>query len=131
MPKKMASTKRCIRCMRLKLRAKFYKHPQMGDGFLNVCKECVKARVKAHAKANPEKIRKITREKRRRPKYREKYKKWLEVSPQERQATRDKWDAANRQKRKAEWTVSNAIRDGKLIKPNNCQRCGKKGNCLP
>ncbi len=42
--------KDCIRCGDSKDLKQFYKHSKMADGHLNVCKECVKARVKKREK---------------------------------------------------------------------------------
>jgi hypothetical protein len=33
--------------------------------------------------------------------------------------------ARNPEKQRAWWAVSNAVRSGRLVRPKNCQRCGK------
>jgi len=43
------------------------------------------------------------------------------------QAAQDRWQAANPEKRKAQVAVSNALRDGRLVKPDNCGTCGATG----
>ena len=122
------STKKCRQCGIPKPLLEFYNHPAMADGHLNKCKECVKTRVKMYADANPDKVRLLGREKRRRPKYKALDKLWHQQHPKQRRAHRLKWEAQNRDKRKAEWTVSNAIRDGKLLRPSQCSQCGATGD---
>lgn len=36
------------------------------------------------------------------------------------------WSKANPEKRKAHSKINNMLRDGKLIKPDNCDDCGEK-----
>jgi hypothetical protein len=119
--------KTCLRCGGRKLLAEFYKHPKMADGHLNFCKECQKTTVRAYAAANPEKIRKLTREKKRRPEYVARAKAWIARNPERSREIKRRWAEKNYAKKKTEWTLSNALRDGKIVKPKHCQKCGKAG----
>jgi hypothetical protein len=42
----MEKSKLCIICREDKVLSAYYKHPQMGDGHLNKCKECCKSQAK-------------------------------------------------------------------------------------
>jgi len=49
--------KQCFKCLQTKPLTEFYKHPQMGDGHLNKCKDCTKTDTKQRAEtlsANPD-----------------------------------------------------------------------------
>lgn len=63
-------TKICFKCGVEKEFSKFYKHPQMGDGHLNKCKECTKTDVKNTYLINVEDIKYVQKE---RLRSREKY----------------------------------------------------------
>jgi hypothetical protein len=45
-------TKVCFKCGRNLPLSSFYKHPEMGDGHLNKCKECTKADVRGNYDKN-------------------------------------------------------------------------------
>ena len=47
-------TKKCFKCGVEKNINDFYRHPQMGDGHLNKCKECTKKDVKNKYEENIE-----------------------------------------------------------------------------
>jgi len=47
----------CRNCNIEKPLSDFYKHPNMADGHLNKCAECVKGRIRNHRSENLEKIR--------------------------------------------------------------------------
>lgn len=109
--------KTCTQCRETKDITEFY----IGD---SNCTECRKAKVRAYREANIEAIRAYDRERGRgearkigvvidRPKYKDKRpeynKRWIEKNPE---------------KRAAHIAVSNAVRDGALIK-GTCEVCGK------
>lgn len=55
-------TKTCRKCGAEKNLEEFYRHAQMADGHLNICKDCVKERVLEHRAANLERIQAYDRE---------------------------------------------------------------------
>ena len=99
--------KTCFKCNKTKHLSEFYKHPQMGDGHLNKCKECNKKDSTEHRNNNIERVREYDRNRGNRlsdgyqKEYREKYP--------------NKYKAKN--------MVGNAVRDGKLFR-EPCSECG-------
>ena len=57
----MTSSKVCRKCGESKSISCFYMHSKMADGFLNICKECTKARVTNHRDKNLDRIREYDR----------------------------------------------------------------------
>ena len=94
----------------------FYSHPAMADGHLNKCKECVKKIVKARRVLNIEKVREYDRKRSKTQK-----RKIFSI------ANNKKWITNNPEKYKAHNALNNAVRDGKIIKPLNCEICGAPG----
>lgn len=108
-------TKPCRDCGVTKLLTDFYKHPQMTDGYLNSCKDCRKTYVKKnYADKLPEKRA---------------YEKKRNATP-ERKASLYQGVVRHRKlhpdRYKARRAVSNAIRDGRLVR-GPCERCGWVG----
>lgn len=108
------SLKTCFKCGAEKPLTEFYKHPMMGDGHLNKCKECTKKDSRRHRRENIGYYRQYDIER-----YRD--------NP-ERQAKVLAWYkrklAASPAMRKASNMVSNAIRDGRLVR-QRCEACGE------
>jgi hypothetical protein len=50
-----------------------------------------------------------------------------EAGKASRQKARDKWLKASPEKRAAHIILGNAVRDGKINKPKQCEQCGKPG----
>jgi hypothetical protein len=112
--------KRCFKCHRELPLTEFYRHPQMGDGHLNKCKACAKADSRRHyhgSVGDPAWLE--AQRKRGRDKYYRLYRgtpsEW--VSP----------EAPDDVKAVARNAVGNAVRDGRLEKPDDCQECGTGG----
>jgi len=91
--------KTCFKCRKEKPLAEFYKHKAMGDGHLNKCKSCTKRDVKSQNKSYCNIV-------------------WGDGKGVK------AWQKRNPKKRSAHVAVSNAVRDGKLIK-QPCEVCGE------
>jgi hypothetical protein len=129
--------KQCRTCGETKNLSEFYKHKAMLDGTLNHCKVCVKGRVNQHRQDNIEKVKEYDRN---RPNHEERIKsnsiryKDLRLEgntdfiERDRQRIRD-YRKANPTKYKAQCSLNNALRDGKIIRPSTCSCCSKE--CKP
>ena len=112
--------KECFKCKESKPLSEFYKHPQMGDGYLGKCKECAKrdSRAQGTDKEYDRKRNVLPH----RVAAREAYAK-TEAGKRARirgtRAYRLKYPA----KTKARNMVGNAVRDGKLFR-EPCGDCG-------
>src|SRR5690606_5034024 len=98
-----------------------YTHPMMGDGHLNKCKECCKVQAAERYRRKSEDPEWVAAERARgRDKYYRLYAPDVPlvfVSPA----------APPEVKRLARQRLSNAVRDGKVLKPKQCQECGAMG----
>ena len=104
--------KKCFKCRALKPITEFYKHKAMADGHLNKCKSCTKQDVIKH-RAENDSVREYDRRRYQRPE-RKAYQ----------QSNVKRWRAENPEKYKAQTAVGNAVRDGRLVKGDVCERCG-------
>ena len=111
-------TKVCFKCGADKPLSEYYKHKEMGDGHLNKCKECTKKDVKKHREGNLEKIREYDRN---RPNKIERVKNMTKYNRKMRDIFPEKYKAKNK--------VNNALRDGRIKRPDRCEFCGTE--CKP
>lgn len=102
----------------------FYRHAAMASGRLSFCKECVKARVKAHRMANLERVQAYDRDRSSLPHrvsaragYQKSHRGLINKLSAE-------WRARNKEKRVAHLALGIAVKSGKIVKPEACQRCG-------
>lgn len=126
-------SKVCFKCGAEKPLLEFYEHSRMKDGHLNKCKSCTKTDAGKHRKDNLDKVKdydrnRPNREKRNKERvdrFKEDYKlnptKYLQRQREER--------ANNPSKYKARNAVNNAVRDGRLERPDHCTECRK--GCIP
>ena len=111
--------KQGFKCGRAKELGQFYRHPQMADGYLNKCIECAKADVLQHRAANIERIRAYDRARGRLP-----------VRKTAMRRTVKAYVKRYPKRYAAGYLLGNAVRDGRLQKPDTCQDCGIKPNVL-
>jgi hypothetical protein len=105
--------KKCFKCGRVLPIEKFYKHPEMKDGFLGKCKECTKIDVSSNYRKNIEHYK--TYEKERYTTTKRK-KQILEYQKQRRKRYPEKEIARS--------SVANAIKDKRLSRKTTCEICG-------
>ena len=110
-------SKVCFKCGVEKPLVEFYKHKQMGDGHLNKCKSCTKKDAGNHRKLNIEKIREYDRSR-----------STLQHRVELRKSTCKKYREEYPDRYKAHCKVSNALRDGRLVRPERCDMCGTECN---
>lgn len=122
--------KHCFKCGLEKPLSEFYKHKQMADGHLNKCKDCTKKDASNHYVANIDRYKEYEKARAGLPhrvKAREEYAK-SDAGKIVGNAAKKRWSRRNPIKRMANVIVGNAVRDGKLIKPNACECCGSSPN---
>lgn len=138
--------KTCICCGGSKPLPEFYVHPRMGDGTLNKCKDCCKLQSRIRYRANMRLVEKRYGEKPNKTKTckvcgeakqiddfyfkisgkqqrRAECCDCFNVAVKERRA-RDKRKRKNVPKRPANIILNNAVRSGKISKPDTCSICG-------
>lgn len=127
------SEKQCFKCGKVKSLDEFYTHPEMSDGHLNKCKDCTRKDARETRDANLDYYLDYDRRRNRTPEREAtrnaSLKRQREKDPDDfdRRASlaKKKYIKNNPEKRHAHMVVSNAIRDGKIIKLP-CEECGRK-----
>jgi ribosomal protein S27AE len=105
----------CFKCQTEKDITEFYKHKMMADGHVGKCKTCNRADVRENYQKNHDHY--IAYERKRRPSRGLRRPNGNPITQQGHRARRpDKY--------KANQTVGNALRAGKLKKPSRCSECG-------
>jgi ribosome-binding protein aMBF1 (putative translation factor) len=121
------NTKKCKICGIEKPLDDFYKHKDIDDGNLNICKECKKQYSNTYRENNLEKVREYDRN---RPNALERIKKQKEalkndiIKYKKNQEAKNNWNRNNKLKRNAHNKVKRAIEKGILVKPLYCELCG-------
>lgn len=102
-------TKICFKCGIQKDLDDFYGHPMMKDKHLGKCKECCKMEEKLRRIENPGKYARYEKSRGR---------------SGEASIRSKVWRAKYPERYKAHNAVNNALRDGKIIRPDKCEICG-------
>lgn len=103
--------KTCRKCgEQFEISSGFYRHEQMADGYLNICKACTRSRVLAHRNLHVESIRQYDRQRGRAGHGHDAARRWAEKYPE---------------KRRAQNAVYSAIKKGVIVR-GDCW-CGERG----
>lgn len=106
-------TKTCFKCHVEKDINEFYSHPAMLDGHLNKCKECTRSDVRSNRCANVERYRAYDRQR------------GFRGGSKPRNENKTAWIERNPEKRAAHLAVEQALKDGRLVKPEVCEICDR------
>ena len=118
--------KQCFKCLQAKSLYEFYKHPQMADGHLNKCKDCAKADVRMARQRRIDYYRERDKARNGLPHRVEGRRRYMKTPA----GKRVKAKTINNYKKKypervfAARKINNAVRDGRIHKPDTCSSCG-------
>ena len=125
----MIRSKTCFKCNAVKLLEEFYKHPNMPDGHVNKCKECNKADVRENREKKLDYYREYDKRRADIP-----YRVAARIQYAQTESGKiSKAESGKKHREKypykkiATSAISNAIRDGKIIKPTSCEVCAVNG----
>jgi hypothetical protein len=121
--------KDCMKCSKRKPLSEYYKHSEMKDGRLNKCKECTKKETRENRQRNIAYYKEYDRQRfQNDPRVRARHKRYqsTEAGRKSMSAANKRWEEKNPEKKKAHNKLNNAVRDGKIKKPERCQGCDTK-----
>jgi hypothetical protein len=109
----MNNTQTCFKCNLEKPLSEFYEHPQMANGHLGKCKDCTKkdSRINSRTEKSKERERLRNTSQKRKTHLTENTRQWRKNNPE---------------KYKAQIKLNNALRSGKIEKPNKCEECNQE-----
>ena len=107
--------KKCTCCGETKPLAEYQKRAMSKDGVTASCKSCLSKRDANRFKNDP------------RVKDRHRVYQSTEAGKESANRSRKKWLGENPEKRAAHVILGNRIRDGKITKPESCEKCGASG----
>ena len=105
--------KTCFKCGAVKDIEDFYKHPQMGDGHFGKCKECTKKDARERNILKNDYVRAYDKARFWQP---------SRVALRKILSAREKNERPERYR--ARYALSNAVRDGRIVKSRVCEICG-------
>lgn len=126
--------KTCFKCKETKPLDMFYEFPGLDRGRLNKCKECTKKDVRENRKKKLEYYREYDRKRSDRPDRvlaRAQYQERMKNDENFALKTRERivlWKNNNKIKRAAHVLIGNKIRDGSIVNPHKCEKCGSTGS---
>lgn len=101
------SLKTCFKCNEEKPVEDFYRHPKMADGRVNKCKDCNKKDVRENRYKRVDYYREYDKKR----------------GSRQDKAYRDSYKERFPEKYKAHYLLTNAVRDGRMIR-EACEKCG-------
>ena len=122
------STKKCSFCKKYLDLEDFHKNHKTKDGLQYICKKCASIKFRIYSEKNKEKIRDTRRKYRIKNRDMIKFynKKHHDKNKKNRILKNREWKKKNKEKAHAHDCLNHAVRDGKILKPNKCEKCGRK-----
>lgn len=117
------TVKTCFKCLEDKPLSEFYRHSQMGDGYLNKCKVCTRRDVNENREKNRDYYIWYDRIRANDPHRVEARKEYAEKHRHLSKKRKSEWAARNTHKRKAHLLVQRAVQRG-IIERKQCEVCG-------